>query len=294
MTPLEFFADHGLIVETPIDDGRWHRVPTTDHPRTRNGAYKIDGPLVVCQNWALDEHAVSMRDESAAPDTHKRHAAEDRARRVAQEQGYKRAAERARIMLGTANVAQSGYMARKGFEGAQGLVLPDGALFVPMYAYGTPNLAGAQIIRWLPDEMRWEKKFLPGMRAKGAVFTIGHQAARDTVLVEGLATGMSVDAAANLMHLSMRVIVTFSDGNLVYVATLLPKDRPAFVFADSDANGAGQRAAVKTGLPWAMSDVCGNDANDDHQQFGLMALAGKVMQMRRMQCSRAEQTPDIC
>ena len=35
---------HGLIINHAIPDGRWHRVPTVDKPRKRNGAYIFECP----------------------------------------------------------------------------------------------------------------------------------------------------------------------------------------------------------------------------------------------------------
>jgi hypothetical protein len=38
-----FASAHGLRIRQVLDDGRWHRVPTDDKPRKRNGAYVFDG-----------------------------------------------------------------------------------------------------------------------------------------------------------------------------------------------------------------------------------------------------------
>ena len=46
---------HGLIINHAIPDGRWHRVPTVDKPRKRNGAYIFDGNSGVVKNWATME-----------------------------------------------------------------------------------------------------------------------------------------------------------------------------------------------------------------------------------------------
>ena len=42
----------------------------------------------------------------------------------------------------------------------------------------------------------------------------------------------------------------------------------------------GQRAAIATGLPWAMPETAGMDANDLHQKSGLMAVCALVMRAR--------------
>ena len=54
-------------------------------------------------------------------------------------------------------------------------------------------MRGAQLIRWLSEERKWEKKMLPGMRAKGAVLRLGSAAPWLTILCEGYATGLSIE-----------------------------------------------------------------------------------------------------
>jgi len=73
--------------------------------------------------------------------------------------------------------------------------------------------------------------------------------------------------------------VCFSDSNMVHVAEQIKG--PAFVVADNDKSLAGERAAVKTGLPWRMSDVLGEDANDLHHRAGLAALCKLILDLRR-------------
>jgi putative DNA primase/helicase len=70
---------------------------------------------------------------------------------------------------------------------------------------------------------------------------------------------------------------TFSSGNLAKVAATLPS---GFVVADHDASGTGENTAIKTGLPYWMSDTVGEDFNDYHQKVGLFKASqslGKVV-----------------
>jgi putative DNA primase/helicase len=85
--------------------------------------------------------------------------------------------------------------------------------------------------------------------------------------------------ALKQMRLAATVVVTFSAGNLQFVASQLRGRR--FVFADNDTSGTGQRVAGATSLPWTMSDVVGEDANDLHQRAGLMAVVKLVAKCRR-------------
>ena len=54
----------------------------------------------------------------------------------------------------------------------------------------------------------------------------------------------------------------------------------AFVIADNDVSKAGEKAAIRTGLPWRMSEVVGEDANDLHQRAGITALCSLVLAVR--------------
>ena len=119
------------------------------------------------------------------------------------------------------------------------------------------------------------------MRAKGAVLRLGPKRAQETILVEGYATGLSVEMAVRQMRLSAAVLICFSDANLVSVASQV-RGR-AYCFADNDESGAGQRAAEKTGLPYCMADTVGFDANDEHKKNGLMAVCQRLTKVRRMQ-----------
>jgi putative DNA primase/helicase len=143
----------------------------------------------------------------------------------------------------------------------------------------TNALQGLQSIVWLPEERRWEKKMATGMRAKGAVLRLGNARAKETFLCEGYATGLSIEIALRRLRLNASVLICFSDSNMAHVATLL--QGPAFVVADNDVSLAGERAAIKTGFPWAMSDVVGEDANDLHQRAGLTALCKLILDLRR-------------
>lgn len=273
----DFCRAHGLIVDQ-LKEGRWVRVPTTDKPRHRNGAYKFLGNVGWCQNHAQSMEVSMWRPDGDAPQIDTQRIAEQAAAfERKQREGWARAAVRADALLADARPGDHNYLASKRLADVRGLVLPDGTLFVPMRDWQTNGLRGAQLIRWDADERRYDKKFLPGMRSKGAVFRLGSAYAGRSWLVEGLATGLSVAAALTLMRLRDSVVVCFSAGNLVHVARMLRGDR--IVFADNDASGTGERAAQSTGLPYCMAPTVGQDANDVHCQEGLYALAALMRQV---------------
>ncbi len=283
MTPADFFRSHGLVVDDPRNDNRWHRVPTTDKPKRKNGAYRWDGEVAFCQNWSEpSSQCHSWKDDTVRviTDADRREAQAKRAAVAeTQERGWARAAAEAAKILASCRPGNHGYPQRKGFGTTNVLVTPEGAMFVPMRRLDDNSLVGGQVIKWLQDERVWQKRFVPGMRAKGAVFRLGHLQATETIICEGWATGMSIAAAVSELRLKMAVLVAFSAGNIVNVAPLAKGK--AFVFADHDESRAGEEAAVKTGLPWTMSDTVGEDANDLATRLGLRALAGKVMDLRR-------------
>lgn len=276
----EFARAHGLIVDSVVA-GRWVRVPTVDHPRKRNGAYKWLGDIGWAQNHATmtSPAAWRAREGSVRPvDVARIRAVSDRLE-AATKAGWARAAAQAAELLEQAKQIKHDYLARKGFGEMPGLVLPDNRLVVPMRNWRTGNLAGAQLISW--DGERWNKKMLPGMRAKGAVLRLGPLQARRTWLVEGWATALSVEAATRLLASPEAILVCFSAGNLKFVADRLrERGQSIAVFADNDASGVGQETARATGAPWVMSDVVGEDANDLHNRAGLFAVARLLMGVR--------------
>lgn len=276
----EFARAHGLIVDSVVA-GRWVRVPTVDHPRKRNGAYKWLGDIGWAQNHATmtSPAAWRAREGSVRPvDVARIRAVSDRLE-AATKAGWARAAAQAAELLEQAKQIKHDYLARKGFGEMPGLVLPDNRLVVPMRNWRTGNLAGAQLISW--DGERWNKKMLPGMRAKGAVLRLGPLQARRTWLVEGWATALSVEAATRLLARPEAILVCFSAGNLKFVADrLCERGQSIAVFADNDASGVGQETARATGAPWVMSDVVGEDANDLHNRAGLFAVARLLMGVR--------------
>ena len=270
----DFCRANGLIVDSVVE-GRWVRVPTEDHPRKKNGAYKFLGDIGFVQNHATQVDVSVWRPDSYAPAVDRERIAEKaRAFEQRMRDGWERAALKTHELIAKAKQAEHNYLNIKGFGDARGLVLDD-KLIVPMRHWRTNDLVGAQVIRWAEDDRKYDKKMLPGMRAKGAVFRIGSAQAARTWLVEGFATGLSVEAAIRLLNLRDSVLVCFSAGNLMHVASLVGGER--VVFADNDESGAGKRAAESTGLRYCMSGTVGHDANDMHKADGIYRVASLMV-----------------
>jgi len=297
---LAFARACGLdITHIPALD-RIVRVPTFNKPSKRNGAlllrsdgngwciaYDQGGEL----NWFNDPRGRKEWTEEEK----RRWINQKRAQELETARKHQRAAEQAQAMMASCTVGQSGYLSRKGFPDKRALILPDGGTFVPMRDLFTNEMKGAQVIRWIEDERRWEKKFTFGTNPKLAVLRLGPAGPVASILCEGLATAYSIEAAALQMRLTCAVLVCFSAGNIIKVAKALenaPYDR--CVLADHDPphprevekmgrgeefepRGAGELAAIETGLAYTMPAECGMDVNDVHQKRGLLAACKLVM-----------------
>ena len=227
-----------------------------------NGEHR--GPLTA-QEEADRRRARAARDAAIA------------AEEARKQRGYRQAGAQAQRLITGCSMKTHYYLNAKGLPDVLALV-SDAKLVVPMRDLETNALLGVQTIEWLPSERRWEKKMAPGMRARGAVLRLGNQRAQETFLCEGYVTGLSIELAARRMRLNASVLVCFSDSNMAHVAPMVTGR--AFVIADNDASQAGEKAAIKTGLPYRMSDVVGEDANDLQQRAGLMALCSLLMAVR--------------
>ena len=115
------------------------------------------------------------------------------------------------------------------------------------------------------------KRFLYQGRSKGAVFILNQEHQHKEVwLVEGYATGLSVQAALKSLYRDAAVVVCFSASNMVYVGQRL--HTKCYAVADNDTSGTGQRCAEELGVRWGMSEREGEDANDLHSRAGLAAV----------------------
>ena len=260
---------HGLILNHAIPDGRWHRVPTTDKPRKRNGAYVFDGKAGSVRNWATMESFAFWSDgrRTAVPQMFTVNKDIEREQRAA--------AKRAQDLINRATMMHHGYLKSKGFPLAKGLVC-DEELLIPMRDYQTYEVISVQRIK---DD--GTKRFMYQGRSKGAVFMLNREHQRkETWFVEGYATGLSVQAALKSLYRDAAVVVCFSAGNMGYVAKRMSGKR--YVIADHDASGTGQRVAEELGVPWGMSEGEGEDANDLHSRAGLAAVRQLVLSVLKV------------
>lgn len=301
----EFARACGVDIRRLRDDGKIHRCPTLAHPRSTNGAYAFDGTRGWVMAWDAGGETQWYEDPNAKPWTDEQKAAwlrERDAARALQDRKYREAAERAAGVMKALTPRAHGYLRLKGFGSTKALVAdtytrlkkvrqPEGSdapdkwatvtdtnvMFVPMRDR-SGNLRGGQMIFWSEEDRAWVKEMTPGMRAKGAVLRLGPLRTTLTILCEGFATGLSIQAAVHQMRLRAEILVCFSDSNMVHVAEGLVG--PVIVSADNDVSGAGERAAKAIGRPYFMAPTVGHDANDWHQDAGLMPLCAAIMRAR--------------
>jgi putative DNA primase/helicase len=280
---IDFAASYGLRIGDLIADNRWHRCPTESKPRKKNGAYVFDGDRGAVIDFGSMTKAATFRDGARAGfidrATIRARAALDKAAERARQSEARAKAE---DMVKRATLMAHPYLAAKGFPEERGLVLDD-QLLIPMREFRHYAQINS-LQRISPDGA---KLFLPGGKAKGSVFFIGPFVPHERWLVEGYATGLSVRAALRELHRDAQCIVCFSAGNLAHVGRLVKALRPkAYVFADNDKNGAGEKAAEESGLPFVMTSEQG-DANDYHQRHGIRALAKLIRETTVQQTAGA-------
>lgn len=283
MTFINFARAHGVEIDPSrfYASDKIHRCGTVDKPRSTNGAWMWDGQRGWVYDWSGEARTIWFEDPHAKPwtDQEKREWMLKRQTANAhKDHSYELAAQKADIVLRSAKMDNHPYLTIKGFADLKGLVLDD-KLLIPMRNVVTNKLQGYQQIYWDEPNRKYDKKMLPGMRAKNAVLYMGDRTASETWAVEGYATGLSVMAALRSVGLKASVVVCFSASNMIQVADQIPGKR--YVFADNDASETGAKAAEQTGLPWTMADTVGFDANDLHKKDSLWAVVKKIMDLRK-------------
>lgn len=163
-------------------------------------------------------------------------------------------------MVHAAGFAEHPYLEAKGHPEETALVL-DGTLVVPIRI--GRFLSSVQTI-----SETGAKRFLSGGKVRGGAHRIGRAGQR--VIVEGLATGLSVRDAVAALSLPVEIVVAFSAGNLPVVSR-----RGDIVVADHDPSGAGEAYAKRTGCAYWLPPEPG-DANDYHLEHGLEALTAAL------------------
>lgn len=178
------------------------------------------------------------------------------------------AAKNAEIMLKKCRNNISAYLASKGFPDMCFNMLmeedKDPLLCVPMRING--SISGLQVIT--PDG---RKKFIYGTNASLATFDIG--SGNNVFLVEGLASGLSMQKIAATLKVPYKIRVTFSAGNMAKVAKSHDK---CILITDNDSSLTGHRVAIDSGKRYYMPSIVGQDVNDECNNSGYFAVSQKI------------------
>jgi len=279
MTLEEMLRAHGMTPPPRIIPGRWLRFPGVEKGRTnRAGWCRLISPtMAIFGDWSTGLSEI-WRDDAHQDDEVSRQALRRAREReveflAAQRTRQSRVAHEAGLLLERSLLLEHPYLVRKGFAGQLGFVTGT-ELLVPMRdVQRRANLVNLQ--RIAEDGT---KLFMAGGRAKGCIYPMGSPSPRHTVLCEGYATGLSIDAAMRRLSPEYAVIVCFSASNLEVVARHFPC---ALVAADNDQSGVGERCARATGLKWVMPKEIGSDFNDLHVNDGIFAVIDRMRELMR-------------
>jgi putative DNA primase/helicase len=251
----QFAQENGLIIDHLVH-GRWTRVPTVDHPHSKNGSYIYDGNSGAVQNWAIHEKPIRYRGK---------HDPRYRERIVTavtdRKEENQKAASKAGWIMKQATKQHHPYLVSKGFPDATGYVWKD-SLLIPMRI--EQKIVGLQMIK--PDG---KKHFLKGQITKGAEAVIDAKGVH--ILCEGFATGLSIRRALRAVNTRYTVHICFSAGNLKEMAKKYPD---CVIVADHDK--VGIRVAKETGRPFWVSPNPKEDFNDYELRIGSIP-AGKSL-----------------
>lgn len=232
----------GLRPREVIADGRWHRCPTHDKPRKKNGCYLLDpsGTRGVWKNYAVDADWNKWQDETVTPA--QRVEIDRRAREMRDREVRKRVASinAMRAHFDVLPPLREGhpYLFNKGLSmlGCNGLRTDGDLLVIPMHL-------GRALMSFQTITPTGEKKYRYGCPIKGNAYFLTRKGSVVTCLAEGFATGLAVYQSLP----NATVVVCFDAGNMVHVARNLRVRGMAVVCADNDWATEG-RIGVNTGI----------------------------------------------
>jgi putative DNA primase/helicase len=267
----EAISAAGMTPPRHMPEGRFVRFPGAGKRRGNTAGWcrVISPTLAVFGDWSTGltetwrDHAHRDTEESRRllAEAQRR----EREYRLAQQRRQHEAAQKAQALISAATKGPHPYLARKGFAQEIGFV-HEGNLIIPMRDVNDDSrILSAQLI-----DRDGGKKFLPGGRAKGAIYRMGRGR---PWLCEGYATGLTLREALLRLPGPNQIVVCFSAGNLEAVADYFPG---AVVCADNDESKAGEEAAKRTGLPYTLPPDTGTDFNDMHQSQGIYAVINRL------------------
>ena len=151
---ITFSHSLGLVIQGHLPIGRWFRVPTTTHPKKRNGSIFYGVEYAHLCNWEDGTTHTWFADKEAKPNPDvMRRMAEASARQDAKRvQDAARASQTAREMLSRAHAYTHPYLEAKGFPKHRGEVLDDSLLIRMTDLRGA--VVGLQEIKMVDGDFR--------------------------------------------------------------------------------------------------------------------------------------------
>jgi len=218
----------GLVPREIVADGKWRRCATIDHPRKKNGAYRLmpGGAAGAFRNWATDSESNFWRSdkfEAATPlDMQKleAHKARERERRIQSMRLARAQWDRSARLLGG-----HPYLTKKGLSmmGCSGLRRSGDLLLIPV-------IAGEWVISTQTIDQFGNKRFFAGAPVKSGCYVLTRPRAAVTCICEGVSTGLAIFQSIP----QAQVIVAFDAGNLLPVAQRIKPTGAVVVCADND------------------------------------------------------------
>lgn len=284
----------GIVPPSRVSVERWIKC-AVDGKAKSNTSGRVyvfaDGRGGIAHNWATGEQVRFQVGEELSPVERRELSQEAKKRDRAR---IERASDAARVASAIVQTSRSdghGYLERKGFPEALGLVHDNparhfsGSPFEKSYLSAFPEGEGPWLIvpgRGADKQVKTVqfigadgvKKNLAGGSMKGAAHRIatGHE----TWVCEGIATAMTIRAALAMLGRSASVYTAFAASNMPEVAKTL---KGAILGVDNDKPleqfggvGTGEYYARKSGCQWIMPADLG-DWNDHHAAHGLRSVA---------------------
>lgn len=237
----------GLRPHDVVADGRWHRCPTDDKPRRKNGCFLLApcGTRGVWKNYALDEGWNKWQSDTVT--AAQRLDSERRTREISQRDARRRVAaiSAMRAHFNRLPPLRHGhpYLFDKGLSmlGCTGLRVDGDLLAIPMYL-------GSALMSMQTITPTGDKKYRYGCPIKGNAYVLARRRSVVTCLSEGFATGLAIYQSLP----GASVVVCFDAGNMVHVARNLRVSGMAVVCADNDYETEA-RTGINTGIQRGMA-----------------------------------------
>ncbi len=234
---------NGLLVDSVDPDGKFHRCKTTNHPRKKNGYYKLAlsgtigyyGDFAASDQtltWKASEEQIALLPQRSQEELQ---AARDAERRV------KVAAVHACRAYYAAASPLSGihpYLEAKGLTvlGCDALRVDGNWLVIPMYKNGA--MLSVQKIGADRTKLYWTDGI-----TKGTSLVLARKNSTLTVYCEGFATGLAIFQCIP----TCSVVVCFSAANMALIATEAKPTGMTVVAADNDTATA-EKYRIRTGI----------------------------------------------